>query len=82
MGKALLGRLEAYEAAIGLDDLALENALIRNVYRGNTKFSNEAGKLAVYVRSLDVFLAQTPVASIIGGELTFLSFGAYLKNGE
>jgi cytochrome b pre-mRNA-processing protein 3 len=82
MGKALLGRLEAYEVAIGLDGLALENALIRNVYRGNTKFSNEAGELAIYVRNLDAFLAQTTVESIIGGELTFSSAVTYLENCE
>ena len=82
MGRALLGRLEAYEVAIGLDGLALENALIRNVYRGNMKFSNEAEELARYVRSLDAFLAQTSVALIIGGELTFSSVVSYLENGE
>jgi len=82
MGRALLGRLEAYETAIGLDGSALENALIRNVYRGNMKFSDKAGKLAVYVRSLDAFLAQTSVATIIGGELTFISAHTYVKNGE
>jgi cytochrome b pre-mRNA-processing protein 3 len=82
MGRALLGRLEVYEAAIDLDGLALENALIRNVYRGNLEFSDKASELAVYVRSLDTFLDQTPVELIIEGELTFVSACAYLKNNE
>ena len=72
MGKAFLGRLQVYESVIDAKDDKLQEALIRNVYRGNTDFSEYAERLASYARQIDKQLADTPIKSIMEGEFVLL----------
>ena len=71
MGRAFLGRLEVYEAVIKVNDISLEEALIRNVYRSDPLLSQNASKLAHYVRRVDAKLADIPIELLIRGEFTF-----------
>ncbi|MBT5913271.1 MAG: ubiquinol-cytochrome C chaperone [Rhodospirillaceae bacterium] len=71
MGRAFLGRLEVYEAVIKVNDISLEGALIRNVYRSDPLLSQNASKLAHYVRRVDAKLADIPIELLIRGEFTF-----------
>ena len=68
MGKAFLGRLQVYESVIEVKDTKLQEALMRNVYRGNTDFSEYAERLASYARQIDENLADTPIKAIMEGE--------------
>ena len=68
MGKAFLGRLQVYETVIEVKDAKLKEALIRNVYRGNTNLSEHAERLASYARQIDKTLADTPIKAIMEGE--------------
>jgi cytochrome b pre-mRNA-processing protein 3 len=70
MGKALLGRLQAYESVIDAEDDRLQEALIRNVYRGNIELSEYADKLANYTRQIDKKLANISINAIIEGKVT------------
>ena len=72
MGKAFLGRLQAYESVIEVKDAKLQEALIRNVYRGNRDFSEYAERLANYARQIDKQLADMPIKSIMEGEFALL----------
>ena len=72
MGKAFLGRLQVYESVIEVKDAKLQEALIRNVYRGNTNFSEYAERLANYARQIDKQLADMPIKSIMEGEFALL----------
>ena len=71
MGRAFLGRLEVYETVIKVNDISLEEALIRNVYRSDPLLSQNASKLANYVRRVDATLASVPIELLIKGEFTF-----------
>jgi cytochrome b pre-mRNA-processing protein 3 len=71
MGRAFLGRLEVYEAVIKVNDISLEEALIRNVYRSDPLPSQNASELANYVRRVDAKLADIPIELLIKGEFTF-----------
>jgi cytochrome b pre-mRNA-processing protein 3 len=68
MGKAFLGRLQVYETVIEVKDAKFKEALIRNVYRGNTNLSEHAERLASYARQIDKTLADTPIKAIMEGE--------------
>ena len=70
MGKAFLGRLRVYESVMDAKDDKLQEALIRNVYRGNVGCSEYADKLAFYTRQIDKKLANTPINEIMEGKIT------------
>ena len=70
MGKAFLGRLQVYESVIDAKDDKLQEALIRNVYRGNVGCSEYADKLACYTRQIDKKLANIPINEIMEGKVT------------
>ena len=70
MGKAFLGRLQVYESVIDAEDDKLQEALIRNVYRGNVGCSGYADKLACYTRQIDKKLANISINEIMEGKVT------------
>ena len=70
MGKAFLGRLQVYESVIDAKDDKLQEALIRNVYRGNVGCSEYADKLACYTRQIDKKLANITINEIMEGKIT------------
>ena len=70
MGKAFLGRLQVYESVIDAKDDKLQEALIRNVYRGNAGCLEYADKLACYTRQIDKKLANIPINEIMEGKFT------------
>ncbi|MBH68321.1 MAG: ubiquinol-cytochrome C chaperone [Rhodospirillaceae bacterium] len=71
MGRALLGRLEAYDRALDSDFKELENVLTRNVYRGNPNMCRQVGKLASYVKNILARLEKTPTDVILRGKFSF-----------
>jgi cytochrome b pre-mRNA-processing protein 3 len=71
MCSAFLGRVAAYDAGLAESGAALEQALARNVYRGEDPDPEKVRRLADYARGLDVVLGQQSLASIIEGKLTF-----------
>ncbi|MFN3232142.1 MAG: ubiquinol-cytochrome C chaperone family protein [Alphaproteobacteria bacterium] len=50
MGKAFLGRTKAYQSALEADHGELAEAIMRNVYRSDEPASEDAVRLAGYVR--------------------------------
>ena len=71
MGKAILGRLEAYDRAFQSDEMALEMALVKNIYRGDSNLQPQVGRLVDYVNTARINLAKTPFESIIHGKFSF-----------
>ena len=71
MGRALLGRLEAYDRALGSDLRELECVLTRNVYRGDPNTCWHVRKLASYVRNILAGLEKTPTDEILRGDFCF-----------
>jgi len=70
---ALLGRRQAYAAALDLsDNAALVDALWRNVHSGNLAPDDPAvARLACYARAVEAALATTPLNSLMEGPLPF-----------
>lgn len=75
MASAYFGRLNAYDAA--LDDAephppTLEDALVRNVWRGTAPEPKIVARLANYVRDQRVHLCHQDIAAIEAGKVDFL----------
>ncbi|WP_420404923.1 ubiquinol-cytochrome C chaperone family protein [Nisaea sp.] len=75
MGHAFYGRLDAYEAALSApngdrNDL-LGEALLRNLYRGDSAAQAHSGAMAGYVIAQAAHLDARPVETITAGELGF-----------
>lgn len=70
IGQAFYGRTAAYDAALKEEDAALAAALARNVLERDGDDA-AARRLAGYVRSAVLVLAQTDVAVLLRGEVTF-----------
>lgn len=71
MASAFYGRVAAYEAGLGANDSALEEALRRNLYR---KARPEAGQLAAvagYMRDESARLDGAGVDSLMAGNVIF-----------
>lgn len=71
MGEAFLGRVKAYEEALGQGGDALEEALSRNLYRAAPPPPEALAAVAAYVRRETGNLRQLPLAALTAGELTF-----------
>lgn len=71
MGSAFLGRVAAYEKGFAEPGNALEEALIRNVYRDSAPDEESPRRLASYMRTLDSQLSGLPLESILAGEKAF-----------
>jgi len=71
MWEAFHGRAQAYEAALRAGDrAALEEALARNVWRGQAPPGAPA-RLAAIVAHIDETLAAQPFAALVAGEARF-----------
>jgi len=70
MSQAFYGRLLAYQTACA-DALKMQDALVRNLYRGDTEKSIDAGKMESYITSERAFLAAQPIEKIMTGEIQF-----------
>ena len=77
MWEAFHGRAAAYSAAMSAngppaDKVALEAALIRNVWRGEPEHEAHAGALARLMLAQEAHLAAWDMAPLRRGEVTFL----------
>lgn len=70
MAQAFLGRVAAYDAALG-DRAALAEALTRNLYRGTAENPVAAAALAEYMVCADRALAHASDAEILAGAFAF-----------
>lgn len=71
IGEGFYGQVAAYDRALtGLDAMALEEALRRNIFAGAPSAAG-AAHLALYVREAARRLALIQAASIVNGELDF-----------
>ncbi len=75
IGQAFYGRTAAYDAALNEEEDVLAAALARNVLERDGA-DPAAGRLAAYVRSAVLVLAQADVAGLLRGEVTFPQPGA------
>lgn len=71
MAGAYRGRLEAYAGASGPAGLA--EALLRNVYRGDSTRAGDAGRLAAYALAFRARLAEAPTADLAALDLARLA---------
>lgn len=71
MWEAFHGRSAAYESALGVDDAALADALLRNVWRGAQPPGDAPQHLARLVRRHVAALAAMPNDALLAGRLTF-----------
>lgn len=71
MWEAFHGRSAAYAAAIAAPAPALEEALARNIWRGEPPAPGAAGALAEYVRRQSAHLADRPLAALIEADHVF-----------
>jgi cytochrome b pre-mRNA-processing protein 3 len=71
IGEAFYGRAAAYDAALdATDDAALSQALVRNVF-GQEPQPERTQRLAVYIKAVDVQLAQEEDANLAQGRISF-----------
>lgn len=76
MARAQAGRFQAYDAAIAdNDDRALEEALARNVWRGQPPDAQKPRDLASYLRRQHLYLQEQDPAAIAGGKARFAALG-------
>ncbi|MFQ5535784.1 MAG: ubiquinol-cytochrome C chaperone family protein [Sphingomonadales bacterium] len=71
MVAAFLGRVEAYEAGLSADGPALEEALLRNLYRGQHPGALALSGLTAYVRGEADALAEQDKKSLCAGRVRF-----------
>jgi cytochrome b pre-mRNA-processing protein 3 len=76
MASAMLGRMEAYGAALSGEPVAddpanaLEEALVRNIWRGNQPGDDMAAELAQYIRDFWAVLSAVPLEKLLAGKLS------------
>ncbi len=81
MAEAFYGRSRAYrEALASSDDVALEEALRRNVYRSAEPSASECAALAAYVRRECAAMAEQPVETLLDAAGPF--FGPVVAPGQ
>lgn len=71
MGKAVYGRLAAYDAALGGTDAELEAAVARNLYGTVTPDAGHVAAMAGYMRAGAAHLAALPMADLAAGKVSF-----------
>ena len=72
MTQALYGRMKAYEAALGSDDVlsAMKDALARNVFRGELPAGYDISPLADYVLKQNKIIVNTSKERVMNGDLS------------
>jgi len=71
MARAQAGRLQAYDAALG-DDAALQETLIRNIWRGQSPGAAQVRGLAKEVRRQHLYLENWDRSALEAGRAGFL----------
>jgi len=71
MAKAYMGRVDAYDRALEAGDDALEEALRRNLYRGDDQAAGHARAMADYMRREHASLAAQADDAFLSGIVTF-----------
>jgi cytochrome b pre-mRNA-processing protein 3 len=71
MATAFYGRIAAYDRGIADDGRVLDDALIRNVWRGNAPDVATVAALAHYLRREVASLSAQPLEGLLAGEAAF-----------
>lgn len=71
MAKAFYGRAAAYEEGMDGGAGALEKSLLENLYRHGQPPAGALAGMADYLHRASVYLAQQPVAAVVGGRIDF-----------
>jgi len=72
MSKAFMGRVDAYDRALDADSPQdLTEALVRNLFRGETPGQEILDRLVTYIERATEVLAEQPVDGIVRGAVEF-----------
>lgn len=71
MGKALLGRIEAYDKAFSAEYSDIEDTIVRNIYRGHPPDLNQIRRLIKYSRGTIENLTLIPKEEILEANFSF-----------
>ena len=71
MGKALLGRIEAYDKAFSAEYSDIEDTIVRNIYRGDPPDLKQLGRLIKYSRGTIENLTLIPKEEILEANFSF-----------
>ena len=71
MGKALLGRIEAYDKAFSAEYDDIQAAIIRNIYRGDVPDFNQIRRLIKYSKGTIENLALIKKEEILHANFSF-----------
>ncbi|MDA0339069.1 MAG: ubiquinol-cytochrome C chaperone family protein [Proteobacteria bacterium] len=71
MGKAFMGRIQAYDDAIKDSQGAFDAAIHRNLYRGSDSTEAGVAMIAGYVRDQMTVLADQPLDALVKGRVLF-----------
>ena len=71
MAKAFFGRVEAYDTGLKEGGDALEQALLRNLYRGKAPKPENLTAMAGYVRHQYEYLQSIPGPDLFSGRISF-----------
>ena len=71
MGKALLGRIEAYDKAFSAEYSDIEATIVRNIYRGDLPHLHQVRRLIKYSKGTIENLALIPKEEILHANFSF-----------
>ncbi len=71
MGKALLGRIEAYDKAFSAEYSDIEATIVRNIYRGDPPHLNKIRRLIKYSKGTMENLALIRKEEILHANFSF-----------
>ena len=71
MGKALLGRIDAYDKAFGAEYSDIQAAIIRNIYRGDLPHLQQIRRLIKYSKGTIENLASISKEDILDANFSF-----------
>lgn len=71
MLRAFYGRIGAYDSGLAETEGALEDALMRNIYRGDAPGPDVVAALARYVRRQAAALSAQPLGAFLSGDARF-----------
>ena len=71
MGKALLGRIEAYDKAFSAEYSDIEASIVRNIYRGDLPHLHQVRRLIKYSKGTIENLALIPKEEILKANFSF-----------
>ena len=71
MGKALLGRIDAYDKAFGAEYSDIQAAIIRNIYRGDVPHLQQIRRLIKYSKGTIENLASISKEDILDANFSF-----------